>query len=380
MTMCDEILADLSNPQKRVTGFNKIQLERLPNGKTKTHSGKSAAMRCIKDMREAVRYVITDDLLEYLIPVFSTIKSDRLIDSIIESRLPHNKVWIEWNEVSRQTLMQDFAKENNIPTNFFPTDEITPNVGYLLMEAPDAQDVAWLAQSFANGKNTGANVQHLKGTTTLAPFGFAVYPELDSPLKNNIEIEIDEDNYWKASTPNPELNVAFELSSAALGHGYLQTQSHWRKPQDLADVFSGLGIWQSYSSEWLNQKNADRWVKNSAVMMGADARFLICVLAVLNYDWIIKDDVEPRKSTRKLRHGKPLPRMSHVTLTIDLPKMRGVTMLPTAHIDGASRRLHEVRGHWRRYRKTGKRVWVKSHRRGDAKLGIITKDYVLDAA
>jgi hypothetical protein len=43
------------------------------------------------------------------------------------------------------------------------------------------------------------------------------------------------------------------------------------------------------------------------------------------------------------------------------------------------RRNHEVRGHFRNY-KSGKRVWISNHKRGDESLGVITKDYVVEAA
>lgn len=42
---------------------------------------------------------------------------------------------------------------------------------------------------------------------------------------------------------------------------------------------------------------------------------------------------------------------------------------------GVKHRLHPVRGFWRRYKKSGKTVWVKPHWRGDKELGVITHDY-----
>ena len=111
-------------------------------------------------------------------------------------------------------------------------------------------------------------------------------------------------------------------------------------------------------------------------MMGGDARFLLLVLAALNYDWLVKDEVPPGNG-RKVRYGKILPRSSHITLRVDLPKARGVTLTTHTPVDGAMRREHEVRGHWRVYKKTGKRSWVKSHKRGNRLLGSITKDYDL---
>jgi hypothetical protein len=43
----------------------------------------------------------------------------------------------------------------------------------------------------------------------------------------------------------------------------------------------------------------------------------------------------------------------------------------------ASPRLHDRRGHWRTYKATGKRVWVKDCKVGDARKGIVFKDYAI---
>lgn len=41
----------------------------------------------------------------------------------------------------------------------------------------------------------------------------------------------------------------------------------------------------------------------------------------------------------------------------------------------ASPRLHDRRGHWRLIKATGKRVWVKACKVGDASKGVVFKDY-----
>jgi len=43
----------------------------------------------------------------------------------------------------------------------------------------------------------------------------------------------------------------------------------------------------------------------------------------------------------------------------------------------ASPRLHDRRGHWRTYKSTGKRVWVKDCKVGDASKGMVFKDYTV---
>lgn len=62
----------------------------------------------------------------------------------------------------------------------------------------------------------------------------------------------------------------------------------------------------------------------------------------------------------------------HKLVTID-PLAEQRTGGLTGH--GGKHRLHPVRGFWRTYRKTGKRVWINPHWRGDKDLGVITHDY-----
>ena len=78
-----------------------------------------------------------------------------------------------------------------------------------------------------------------------------------------------------------------------------------------------------------------------------------------------------RKPTKKKRRKYEFYEHSLITIDPHAP-------LP-AHGDGfgsgRKHRLHPVRGFWRTYRKTGKRVWIKAHWRGDKDLGVITHDY-----
>jgi hypothetical protein len=46
----------------------------------------------------------------------------------------------------------------------------------------------------------------------------------------------------------------------------------------------------------------------------------------------------------------------------------------------ASPRLHDRRGHWRTMKKSGKRVWVRDCKVGDASKGVVFKDYRVGGA
>lgn len=97
--------------------------------------------------------------------------------------------------------------------------------------------------------------------------------------------------------------------------------------------------------------------------------------------WIaaLNNQATKQVSTSGLKPGVPhLPakrkerRMyEHTMITIDPLRPRPVGDAGGHH---SKHRLHPVRGFWRQY-KSGKRVWVKAHWRGDKELGVVTHDY-----
>lgn len=80
----------------------------------------------------------------------------------------------------------------------------------------------------------------------------------------------------------------------------------------------------------------------------------------------------------KIKDKTVLP-LEHKILTIKLGKRLTVPKLVARAITHHKNRLHEVRGHWRAYKNDDgtvrKRVPVKSHKRGDERLGRIEKTY-----
>ena len=102
---------------------------------------------------------------------------------------------------------------------------------------------------------------------------------------------------------------------------------------------------------------------------------------VLNYPWIAQG-ANPIREIKEGRSPKVTPRDSYYRCKIKLPKPDGVETRQLEPRDEAyGKRLHQVRGHWRVYRDEHgdfvKRTWIREHRRGDAKLGVVLKDYVL---
>ena len=105
----------------------------------------------------------------------------------------------------------------------------------------------------------------------------------------------------------------------------------------------------------------------------------IAAISLLNYDWVVnKENGAIARGTKSI-NTEILPQDLYKRVTINLPKDKAIAQFKKQKV--RTRKFgtaeHTVRGHWREYQKTGKRVWVKEHTRGDEKYGTVTKDYIL---
>tara|TARA_B100000676_G_scaffold127462_1_gene126532 strand:+ start:372 stop:1670 length:1299 start_codon:yes stop_codon:yes gene_type:complete len=112
-------------------------------------------------------------------------------------------------------------------------------------------------------------------------------------------------------------------------------------------------------------------------------RFVIYLMNVLNYPWT-KTEKVMGVIGRKSKTPRIAPQDHYYRAKIALPK-EGIEIrdpLPGRE-EHYGVRQHQVRGHWRILRNEHgefkRRTWVKAHTRGDSKLGVVHKDYALEA-
>lgn len=95
-------------------------------------------------------------------------------------------------------------------------------------------------------------------------------------------------------------------------------------------------------------------------------------LNMLNKEPITSYRPQPRSNhAKRLRQGKKPMFDWHTVVLEPRSKQEGVSLGGTH----SSPRLHDVRGHW--VVRNNKRFWRKPHKRGDASLGVVFKDYKL---
>lgn len=82
-------------------------------------------------------------------------------------------------------------------------------------------------------------------------------------------------------------------------------------------------------------------------------------------------------ANEKRRRKKKLPLYEWKTIVIDPSEIKRVRDTVKSHKERERCREHEVRGHWAVRRKSGKRYWVRAHKRGDPSKGTVFHDYQL---
>jgi hypothetical protein len=102
-------------------------------------------------------------------------------------------------------------------------------------------------------------------------------------------------------------------------------------------------------------------------------------ISLLNYDWAVNEETGEIARGTKSVNTESVAQDRYIKVTINLPKDKAIKLFnkqrPRTRKFGTAE--HLVRGHWRLYKKSGERVWIKEHERGDEKYGTVHKDYVL---
>lgn len=383
----DDVIAALNNPKRGF--FVSEEAKGLP-------ATKSRMSQLYRNARRATRYVLDDNFIDLAQEASMRAGIGDLLDQYKLIARPDDLMWIEWDETKRQKTVERVSEEIGEKSNI-NWAAITPSVGYLFEDAPytgyegeafigtpfwilprksERQDCVVVCPHsifFAQMAEDPEESAFSKGYVRRGIADFLGIPEAtisDEMLvrqgkQDAAQITGGLGGWWCLRQQNESAEDA--------GKGLYQLYRHLRMIQG-----PGIECYVDVNSGKFSSETAENLEKAASDMTNGDIRFLITVFSMLNYDWVIKEKREAQ-AERKYRYGKFHKGNSHIVLSIDLPKFQGVTVMPRGFgaMNESSRRQHSVRGHWRRYRKTGQRVWISPHLRGDPKLGVITKDYVL---
>lgn len=381
--------------------FNEVMLAlAMPNRmlvnrdvqRPQTHKGADWSIRNTRQLLSgSTKFIVSDSLLRHAV-LASLVKPKALLEACKWGIPPIENMWIEWNEHRRVELMAEqltamgvkIADENddtyrservgyhispvkglNMYSLFFRDNDkkiaVPLNAFYIKNE-----DVI-SAEEFVRDRETnmfGQNTDWNKGSMDAKLSFFADHQRLygkvllGTPYCSKIFSGPEHQKYIDQVCQR----MTFGMHPLA-GAAY---QASFVNPVD-SEIFKT-------PSDFKN------WFEASIQMNYGDARFLMTLMALINYPNILIERDQPEVQQRMIA-GRRVPRNEMRVIELDLPKPRGVTRYQRMFRGmGTPKRQHVRRGHVRTIKhKDGTETtrWIPEMVVGDPSLGRIDHQYDL---
>lgn len=330
--------------------------------------------------------------------------AETLSRRLILARLPFPKVWIEFDFFEKLKLSEHYGTSPGIEPG-------TPmRIGYLFEESPNDPAIWFVTTVTLPNPEDGYDETMVKGQLT----GMGCICWMIDTLNRQPPVQV---GACRALQPHLHKGLVIDengLDDAGypsirhLGWGF--TPEGYKNnhvvgvPEVLERAINcGLNplLYAASEAGILNEYALREHIANSAVEQRGDARILVALLSLVNEVPIIK---ELRKPSGHVNMGGTLkPYLQNSIVRIDIPTKRYMTVVRSLlkHAQRRAKARHEVRGHWRTivHKKAHERVikkpdgtveriqilagelervWVESHERGDASVGYIRHNYLVD--
>lgn len=385
-TLIDDFRACLSKPSLMVP-FDR-------------HKRNGKALARLKGLVKRAECFLMEDSMTTLAAETSVLSPDVLSKLFTYRRCPFDVMWIEWNEGPRI----DVLSKTGIASY---TDRGTPRkVGMLIENDTMYEDDVYrvsIVFGIPQGHTLGGEYPFL-----VSPIGFAYsaevvdwsagrpYNENDNKLHVICQQAITKKFNAPRMPDGTPLSPTKGVQSWLMGPGYLQlwlSEEPHINNQHVMDMFNGIGrtniVSTSFSGEcFLDYIHRDDGQDEMAIEgtikvlgeIAGDLRWVLTVMGLLNSYQVMATEPMKMGPGKHIVKGKSVPYMEYRRVSLKVPgKVPVNTVRKDFHHTGTPRRAHMVRGHRRLY-KSGKEVWVQPHQRGDAGLGWVIKDYVVEAA
>ena len=369
-----EVAYELQKPLVRVKGIDYDRVE--PAYKKGI---KRMAPNLAKNVLSAVPYEVSDDLIDVLRPFIQKGNERQLSNAFWNARVPHDNMWLCFN--FRKYI--DVCKNGYVILDEDPTDADI----YLGVHI-EKQDRNLLARNY---KHNFPKFFHQYKIFTASKM-----PNENRPFIRHMPFSILTNAYGEeyqhelnvvdgGKEPNEALrDIALAMLVGRCGMDKIELP----QPRELKDLCKNLSVLPNSVSTPSIRTMMEMIRNDSSQYLQSITGILTPITAIisaLNYDWVTKDP-EPRPQGVRNITSRMQPRNSHFKVGISLPKEKAGRLIGKQPLRTRlfGNREHEVRGHWRVLRDEGgferKRTWIAAHYRGDPKLGVVTKEYVLKKA
>lgn len=339
------------------------------------------------DLIGAQRFVLQPSLMHHA-AMASLVPPERLLDMFAVGRPCFDNLWIEWDDTRRVPILFDCMEELGMDMGDDTRDpkQWVPKIGFhITSNEPHGQ--GWLCQQYVLMDDKIGSPEWAINFTCDEPF------DMDRLARMSFSKRSDSIETHNDVTATMVESMMMEQGPVLLGNPYT---NHWggKRRRPMTDIFSRIGmtlgtftsLQLKYDAASVPQGKDQTEVHNNSqtsamLSWTGDIRYLMAVLALVNYPHTIVERDQIDTKLRSMAWGQRVPRNEVRLLDIDLPKPRGTTRYEKMFKGGGSpKRRHVRRGHWRRLKRrdgTFSVKWIEEQWVGNADLGTIIHDYNL---
>ena len=379
----DDVIHGLKSPYIRLSEI------KLRDEKTQA---KKWANKLSREINSGTHYYLTHEFLDILLPSLKKLSVRHFVNAFHNAIAPHKNFFIEWdalymnNYVNEENpellidapLMERMKYGKNLEVRFgVSSTYVRPNV---VSYADTSRGRLWVSDNrkdthIPEGQKLSFFAGHASGNREeMRQSGYKkrVSMSSQSMLLFGLENNTSEKYFRDVSEKLPDDHRLF------MDWFDIETFPDFMS-SGLSDVVNLLRIFPHEGVDYIHyEKLGD---KRSAFIGTEFFSLLIYVGAVslLNYDWVVNEEDGVIARGTKSVNTEAFPQDRYKRVTINLPKDKAIKLYnkQKARTRKFGTAEHTVRGHWRVYKKTGERVWIGEHSRGDAKYGTVHKDYTL---
>ena len=312
------------------------------------------------------------------------------------ARSPYKKTWIEWDQIHRI----ETGKSYNIYENEIGDEtatRISKRSGVLIEQ---------LDETIFRFSGLGAAVEpgdvklNFKGGVVFWPLSYILDTEWDSTCRIKDHLTEDDiwmdkfckllDNHYGRSWAENHKNPLPYLLNGGVAYGpkWATDYGGMKEPEEVNWLANSMryGICPIMGSTMgflLDKIIKEKGNNEAALALGraiietiGDLRWFVTILALINAYPPQTILVEP--TGHYSVKGVKKKFMEYHRLSIKVPKVDPVKKIIRSFSGPAfKKRAHMVRGHWRLLRNK-EIIWISAHQRGDASLGWVQKDYVIE--
>ena len=396
----DEVIHGLKSPYIRMSDI------KFRDKKTQT---KKLANKLSREISAGTHYYLTHEFLDILLPSLKKLSIRHFVNAFHNAMPPHKSFFIEWdgkyvNDYVKDTQPCYSAKGLNLElSDLINDDNMQVNFGvsstYARPNVVSYEDKKPYPRSSIDYRFDGRKDTHIPEGQKLSFFASVNIKDSigeEEQQRYARAAELHQKNNTKRLCMSSQSMILFGLENNTSekyfrdvseklpdNHQLFMTWFDVKTFSDfmssgLSDAINLLRIFPHEGVDYLHYSQGDVLSSFSGYEFYS-LMIYVGAVSLLNYDWVVNEEDGVIARGTKSVNTEAFPQDRYKRVTINLPKDKAIKLYnkQKARTRKFGTAEHTVRGHWRVYKKTGERVWIGEHSRGDAKYGTVHKDYTL---